>query len=106
MVVPTTADVPMTPRSGSIRCIDPPLPLAQPVALPYNSATIALQVAALGEVESVAAVGAENDVIGPQRLADADGDGFLADRQVDGAFDPVGGVDAGDFLFQLADAVQ
>ena len=33
------------------------------------------------------AVGAEDDVVGLQSFADADGDRFLTDRQVDGALD-------------------
>ena len=43
MVVPTTADEPSTFTLGSIRCIEPPLPRAQPVSLPYISASIPLR---------------------------------------------------------------
>ncbi len=38
--VPTTAEAPNTPASGATKCIDPPLPRAHPVTLPYSSAII------------------------------------------------------------------
>ena len=92
--------------SVSIRCIDPPLPRAQPVDLAVQLGDHRAQVAALGEVERVAAVGAEHDVVGAQRVADADRHRLLPDGQVDRALDLVGGVDAGDLFLDPADAVQ
>ena len=38
IVVPTTAEVPITPFLISTKCIDPPRPPAQPVSFPNNSA--------------------------------------------------------------------
>ena len=41
MVWPRMADDAMTPAERSDRCTEPPRPRAQPVSLPYSSATIA-----------------------------------------------------------------
>ena len=40
MVDPTTADAPITPKSGEERCIDPALPPEMPLARPKSSAII------------------------------------------------------------------
>src|SRR5919108_5415000 len=64
------------------------------------------QAAALRQVERVPAVGAEDDVLRPQRGADADGDRLLADGEVDRALDLVTRVSPGDLLFHPADAVE
>ena len=41
-VEPTTAELPSTPAPVSIRCMEPPLPRAQPLSLPNSSAIMAL----------------------------------------------------------------
>src|SRR5262249_5696411 len=64
------------------------------------------QVAAAGPAEGVATVGAEDDVARAQRLADADRDRLLADRQVDRAPNAVPGKDACDLFLGGADPVR
>jgi hypothetical protein len=52
---------------------------------------------------TVAAMRAEDDVVGPQMGADADGDRLLADVGVAGAVDQPALMAAGQLLFALAD---
>ena len=78
MLAPTMALETIAPTEKSARCIWPPLPPTQPVALPQISAVIASQRRALGDQMPDRPVGAVDDVVAPQRRADADGDRFLA----------------------------
>ena len=55
---------------------------------------------ALGQRVAVAAVGAEDDVVGAQVRADADGDRLLADVGVAGAVDEPLRVGAGELLLR------
>jgi hypothetical protein len=53
-------------------------------------------IGAFGDVGGVAAVGAGDDVVGPQNVADADRHGLLSDREMDGTRALVRKVDARD----------
>src|SRR5207248_927628 len=64
------------------------------------------QIAPLGEVERMAAVGAEDDVAGTQGGADADGDRLLADREMNRALDAVGRIEPGDLLLDPANPAE
>jgi len=61
------------------------------------------QRAALGDVEAVRTVGREHEIVRVQGIADPDRDGLLADRQMNGALDPVGRVELNDALFDQPD---
>ena len=65
----------------------------------------ARHVAALGEIERVAAIGAEHHVALLEMVAHRRRDGFLADAEMDGALDLVRGVEADDLLLDPADQI-
>ena len=54
--LPTMACPPRKPFSTSKKCIEPPLPLEQPVALPSSSAMAALRAHAPGQRVAVVAI--------------------------------------------------
>jgi len=47
-----------------------------------------------------------DNVCGPQGIANANGDGFLTDRQVNGALYLVAGIDIGNAFFAASDKIQ
>ena len=65
----------------------------------------AWNIAALGEIERVAAIGAEQDVRRLQVIADGRRHGFLADAEMDRALDLVRGIEADDLFFDPPDQV-
>ena len=95
--------VPIMPTSGANRCMLPPRPCEQPVARPNSSAINCAGRDALGQGVAVAAVGAEDDVVGPQMGADAGGDRLLADVGVTGAVDQAALMRPGQLLLAAAD---
>ena len=87
---PTMPLAPMRPSEGSTKCIEPPLPLAKPGALPSTSADGALGVHAAGEGVVMAAVGAGEIVSLAQSPGGAHGAAFMADGGMHGAADLAG----------------
>ena len=59
--------------------------------------------AALGDVEPVRSIGREHQVVGLQGVADTDGNGFLADRQMNRALDAIRGIELDNTLFDQPD---
>ncbi len=72
MLAPTMAFETIAPTEKSARCIWPPLPPTQPVALPQISAVMAFERCALGDQMADRTVGAVDQVVAAQRRADAD----------------------------------
>ena len=66
----------------------------------------ALEIAALGEIGGVPAIGRRDDIAGLQRVAHADSDELLPDREMNRAFDLVAGVDARNLLLDAANPPQ
>src|SRR6185312_13595009 len=66
----------------------------------------ALEIAALGEIERVAAIGAERDIVRCKRRAHADRDRFLPNREMDRALDLVRRIILDDLFFDSADSIE
>src|SRR5579875_1192176 len=66
----------------------------------------AIQIAALGKVVGMPAIGHKHHIFRPKRLAYSYSDGLLADRQMARAFDLIGGVNPSDLLFDTAYAIE
>ena len=69
---------PRKPFSTSKKCIEPPLPLEQPVALPSSSAMAALRAHAPGQRVAVVAIRRDHVIIVAEHPDRADSDRFLS----------------------------
>ena len=103
MCPPTMPWPPRKPSSASKRCIEPPLPLEQPAALPNSSAITVRGDDAPGERVAVLAVGAGDVVVGPERGEAAHRDGLLADVEMAEAADLAEAVRLAGLLLEAAD---
>src|SRR5262245_43257952 len=65
-----------------------------------------VHVSAVGEIDSVPAIGSRDDIVWSQNVANADGDCLLANGEMHGAFDLIARIYASDFFLNVPDVSQ